>query len=52
MRTDNEYEGTDRSYESEGKSYSECWKVECKTFWALLYLHKAQRLVSRIKLYL
>ena len=32
-RTDNEYEGTDGYYESEGKSYSECDEGECTTFW-------------------
>ena len=32
-RTDNEYEGTDGYYESEGKIYSECDEGECTTFW-------------------
>ena len=32
-RTDNEYEGTDGYYESEGKSYTECEEDNCKTFW-------------------
>ena len=32
-RTDNEYEGTDGYYESEGEIYNECDNGECKTFW-------------------
>jgi len=32
-RTDNEYEGTDGYYESEGQSYTECEDDNCKTFW-------------------
>ena len=32
-RTDNEYEGTDGYYESEGQSYTECEEDNCTTFW-------------------
>ena len=32
-RTDNEYEGTDGYYESEGQSYTECEDDNCTTFW-------------------
>ena len=32
-RTDNEYEGIDGYYESEGKSYTECQEDNCTTFW-------------------
>ena len=32
-RTDNEYEGTDSYYESEGQSYTECEEDNCTTFW-------------------
>ena len=32
-RTDNEYEGTDGYYESEGQSYTHCDKDNCTTFW-------------------
>ena len=32
-RSDNEYEGTDGYYESNGKSYTECNEGECTTFW-------------------
>ena len=31
-RTDNEYEGTDGYYESEGQSYTECAEHNCTTF--------------------
>ena len=32
-RTDNEYEGTDGYYESEGQSYRNCEEDNCTTFW-------------------
>ena len=32
-RTDNEYEGTEGYYESEGQSYTECEDDNCTTFW-------------------
>jgi len=32
-RTDNEYEGTDGYYDSDGKSHMECEEDNCITFW-------------------